>query len=156
MALVARILKVHCNPWLSMDSLGRPMGACPKERLTIHVGQRQGFIACSLVAGKPEKLPKGHAGTPAQDTCYHFSRNIVQVVDGPNGYYRDRLKAGEIFPADKTTAKIAGVKFVPFETALEDARQKAIAKFRAAHGADPPIVDPFQMPTPIGKEETAK
>jgi len=150
--MAQRTLRVHANPWASLDHEGRPAGHCAFERQPQHVNNHQGYVACECVASEPEKLPLGHAGTPDQDTCWHFSKEPVEVVDGILGYYRRCLRDGDILPADEKTARVAGIAFTPIDQAWAAAKKLAYSKWFAAFGENPAEVDPFQRPRPAGKE----
>lgn len=153
MAIRQATLVVWANPYLVLDHLGRPAGACSRERLPMHVNSHPGYIGCECVASAPEKLPPGHAGTPDQDTCWHFSRQPVTVPDNP--YYRQKLRYGEVFPADEKTARTCGMKFVPLDEAVSAAKAAAVARWESYFGEKPEDVDPYARPKPAGKESPA-
>ena len=149
MALRTAVLRVHSNPWHAVDHLGRPAGACPKERSPHYVNSHQGFVGAECVASAPTTLPSGHAGTPDQDTCWHFQPGPVELQD--SAYYRGCVARGELIAADDATARKCGVKFVAPAEALAKAKADITATWRANFGEDLPKSDPFKRPEPAGK-----
>jgi hypothetical protein len=143
-------LSVLPNPYHALDHEGRPAGPCPRERTPTTVGH-QGYVGAERHCTVPEKLVDGHQGTPAQDTCWQFSKEPTQVRD-PHGYYRQMLRDGALFPADAKTARMAGpdVKYAPYAELLADAKKLANGRWRAAFAEDAPGIDldPFAKPTP--------
>lgn len=152
MAKKRTTLSVHCNPWHALDHEGRPAGRFPKERSRETV-LHQGYVAVECVASAPEKLPPGHQGTPHQDTCWHFSREAVEVP--ATKYYLDALKHREILPADEKTAKLALgplATFRPLDIVLEEEKLAAYAKWHACFNEHPEFVEPFARPKPNGTD----
>lgn len=149
----SKFVVVLPNPWHSIDHEGRPAGHCARERVQASEGH-QGHVCCSIVASTPVPLPQGHRGTPEQDTCWHFSKE-PQTFDDPSDYYKNAIKNGEIFAADKRTAEYAGVKFEAFDKLLEASRLEAAAKWKAVTGELLPTTDPFVKPVPFGTEPPA-
>lgn len=135
-----RTLQVLPNPWLSLDRDGRPMGACPKERVPTTLGH-QGYVGATMQVGAIEKLPQGHAGTPHQETSWLFSVEPTTVED--TNYYRAAIRGGDLIAADQATAATVGVPWVAREAAWKAAKAAAVARWRAAFGEVPSDFDPF-------------
>jgi len=148
------------NPYHTLDHDGRPAGVCPKERTPTTVGH-QGRVGAELHATRPEKLPDGHQGTPAQETRWQFSKEPLQVKD-QHGYYRQALRDGALFAADQHTHKMvfgAGDQtYRSYADALASAKARANADWRAAHNEDSPYIDvdpfadPFASPAPQARQ----
>src|SRR5262249_25759773 len=150
-------LKVWANPWHALDHMGRPAGHCAKERSASTPGHA-GYVGGQIVASAPIVLEPGHAGTPDQDTSWHFDRKPVQAPDPV--YDRQKVATGELFPADlKTVTKCAwqapdagrihaeswwAQQFEAgnaLDELLEVAKREAYDKWKAAFGEDPEDVD---------------
>ncbi len=129
-SLKPRTLNVVANPWMHIDSQGRPAGACPMD---LPPGV-QGFVGASVSREHTKILRKGsHYQDHVQDTVWEFDLSPQVVPDTP--YYRGRLRTGEILPADEKAARAAGhASFTKPEDALAKARERAIAEFDAAYG----------------------
>lgn len=145
-------LLVWANPWHATDHFGRPAGHVSRERTGSTPGH-PGYIGCEIVASAPIEVEKGSAASPDQDTCWHFSRDAVKVLD--NGFYRSKVRSGEVFPADEATAKKCRtpdylISFRPLDECVAVAKAEAFAKWRAAFGEDPEDVDPYERPKPNG------
>jgi hypothetical protein len=141
-------LSVYVNPWASLDHMGRPSGAVARERTATEPSDHPGYVGAECVSGPVQKLPEGHRGTPDQDTCWQFSADPQKVE--ATAYYFSSIRQGSLIPADANAARRAGVALVPVKTAHKAAKAKAQDSWRAAFGGDPPDVDPFIRPQPIG------
>lgn len=147
-------LMVWANPYHALDHLGRPAGHCPKERTGSSVGPL-GYVGCECVASAPIEVEKGSAASPDQDTCWHFSKESVKVLDTP--YYRNAVRSGELFAADDVTAiKCTNgdvvVPFRPLEMCVAVSKDEAFAKWERAGLGKPEEVDPYKRPLPNGSE----
>jgi hypothetical protein len=145
------------NPYHALDHFGRPAGACPKERTGSTLGHA-GYVGAECVASAPVPVEPGSAGTPDQDTCWHFSKEPVKLPD--TGYYRLCLRQGAIFPADEKTAKTcttedAKLVYEPLDAAVGKSKAAAFAKWKAAFAENPEEVDPYARPRPNGQESPA-
>lgn len=150
-------LMVWANPYHALDHFGRPSGHVARERTPGTLGHA-GYVGCACVASAPIEVEKGSAASPDQDTCWHFSREAVKVLD--SAYYRGAVRNGELFPADEKTAKCSSsgdvtVKFESLDSALAKSKAEAFGKWRAAFGEDPEVVDPYERPKPNGMEAPA-
>lgn len=132
---MSRTLTVYANPYAALDHLGRPAGAVARDR--IH--DRPGYVGAAVVATDVEALPKGHAGTPSQDTRFEFEAGPIVL---PNAdYYRRAVRRGELFAGDEATAQACGVPLTQPAFSLTQARDEAAAKWRAATGEDAPFAE---------------
>lgn len=140
-------LRVHPNPFVgsdhdgsSIDHLGRPAGRLPCD---FHEHSKTGWVGArltDLVETAPAqsfKIGKRTFDTAPARVEHRVSYSKVSV-DIPNtAYYRDAIKRGDLFAADKKSWVAAGgaaQAFVEPATALMKARANAIALFNAATG----------------------
>lgn len=126
-------LMVLANPWIHLDHLGRPAGACPMD---LPPGQK-GYVGASIDRESTQILDmpgKHELRSHVQDTVWKFSSDPQPVPCTP--FYIARLRTGELFPADMATAKAAGLKaFMPPAEALAKAKADAAKAWDAEHGA---------------------
>ncbi len=137
-----RTIRVVANPYCALDADGNPCGAVSLDPDAAngaerHIGAKR--TTTTLVKfggvdalGRTVADPRG-AGLYA--TTWAFSAEPVTVHD--TAYHRQRLACGELFPADRETARALGVAFVEPEKALDAAKTSAAALYAQAHGAPP-------------------
>lgn len=156
-------LRVYPNPWKATDRDGLPCAVVPTD--PEGDGGRPGqFVGARLDRKRTEVLqkldPKLDLRSPMQRTRYQyqgiasddpalgeklFATEPVELP--PTRYYKQRLREGALFAADKATAELARVRFV----AAEDlAKRFATAPVMKA-GA-PPLSDG----SPVGGFEPAE
>lgn len=145
-----KTIRVVANPYFALDHKARPCGAFPLEPGAD--GQNRGYLGARVDRLLTRVLGTKEAGDirePLQDTVFSFSKDPVEVLANP--YYLGALRCGAILPADEKSASVAGLKFLPPEQAIANAKAEAIAKFDADYG--PGAYEHFheksaQVPTP--------
>jgi hypothetical protein len=140
MPFPSKKLKVHPNPWVYIDHLGRPAGRLPFDGF--EHSQSPGSVGASItdvkqiqsamvmrVAGRDLEV------NPAQhDTRITYSKDAVEI---PNtAYYRDALRRLDLVSADKETAQEAGLKFEDPAKVLAKYKDEAIERFNAETAED--------------------
>lgn len=132
MSRFSKTVLVVANPWFAIDHKGRPCGAVPVEPKDF--GTHLGFVGAKVDKKRSTSStkPVGHVVPTAEDTVFEFSTRPVKVARTP--YYRQLLKQGNLFPADKTAADWAGVKFVEPEAAIAAAKAEAEKSFDVEYG----------------------
>lgn len=159
-ATPAPILRVHANPFASLDKDGYPAGQTRHDPLAGKKGQVH-FIGAEVKRSltPDEKLPAGAnnkgrrnrvTGTgatdmrkPIFDVEVEHWLGVIPIAD--TEYHRRRLRKGELIAADEATARAAGVmvktksglSFVPPVEALKKAREEAIAKWNVLYPGVP-------------------
>lgn len=133
-------LKVHPNPWVFIDHLGRPAGRLPFDGY--EHSQSPGAVGATItdvklvqsamimrVAGRDLEV------NPAQhDHRITYSKEAVEI---PNtAYYRDAIKRFDLVAADSATAQEAGVKFEDPSSVLSKLKLEAVARFNAETAED--------------------
>lgn len=151
-------LRVVPNPYLHIDEHGRPAGAVPQGHGSYrdnerhpdplqrfeprrHIGAER--TSTRLAADRtyrvgPHKIVK-HG---AHDHAWSFSSEAVSVPS--TVYYHRAIKAGDLFAADLKTWVAAGGDprlFQGPDEKLAQAKEGAIARFVAMHGADDPRLE---------------
>lgn len=131
MPLPIKTLSVLPNPWAAIDHQGRPSGVVlcdPVEHVPTRGDEPRRFVGATMAARMLREFPPGDPRSNEQDTTWTF---VTEPVALPNtGYYRERIRSGELIAADSKTSRVAGQKnFVPPATALADARTAAIANW---------------------------
>lgn len=135
-------LFVYPNPFIHLDHDGYPAGACPCDMLE-HVSETvRKFVGASLDGKNTfllEKLSIEEAQyrNARQQTRFVFDLSAPTMLPVTE-YYKDRLRAGEILPADERTAIIAGVKYVHPREALRAAKEAALKQWRAENPTEDP------------------
>lgn len=140
-------LRVHPNPFVgsdhdgsSIDHLGRPAGRLPCD---YHEHSKTGWVGAKLTdlietaPAQSFKIGKRSFDTAPARIEHRVAYSKI-AVDIPNtAYYRDAIKRGDLFAADKKSWVASGgaaMTFVEPATALMKARANAIAFFNAATG----------------------
>lgn len=134
-------LRVLPNPFSALDAEGMPAGAV---RYDPDVG-RPGvvhFVGAEMVRevldeeafkGNRERQPRFRRRRT------RFTWSQAPVVIPATKYHVERVRAGELLPADKDSARVCRVWFVEPARALAAARDRAITDYRASCGEIPPI-----------------
>jgi hypothetical protein len=142
MAREPTTIHVLPNPWCAVDGEGRPAGACAVDPDVF--GRR--WIGAQIDRGQtkvaehtPDELREmGRClVAPRQTTRWVFATEPVAVAfSGERKAVMIRkLRNREVLPADKETARVAGVAFREPAAALAEERQRARARFDAGRGA---------------------
>jgi hypothetical protein len=140
-------LKVLPNPYFVLDHEGMPAGAV---RWDPEVG-RPGTIHHIGVTVTRAVVPNGqgnrtaaypeNAKRPANQrrraVRFQWAQEPVEIPMSAG--HRAAVRNGTILAADKETARACLIYFVPPAQALQEARERAIAKWNAATGENPPI-----------------
>lgn len=169
---MAKFFLVYPNPFIHMDHDGYPAGVCHCDLLE-HVGNVRKWVGARLDQDQTtplEKLSKEETGYRFARQQTRFSFDFSEPTRVPvTEYYRDRLRGGEILPADAATHKLAGLEgdFVPARQALAKAKEEALKLWRANYGPDerPALIDALdvnvaalqaiQTPAPVATFEPA-
>jgi len=139
-----RTLRVHPNPYIlgTVDHLGRPAG---RVRCDYYEHAKTGFVGAQLtdfveVQPAVEQRMGGRTFVHSQARHDHRVTYSKVAVEIPNtAYYRDAIKRGDLFAADKKTWVACGgaaASFVEPKEALAKAKAEAIEHFDAATGED--------------------
>lgn len=129
-------LRVLPNPYAFIHPEHGPQGACPVDN-----GGRWGvrrWVGAELdseltvITEDRESLKGADYRDNRQVTVFKFSLEPVTVP--ATAYYRDRLRDGDLVPADKEQADKIGQAHCKF-LSLEEAKRAGIAAFEAEHGA---------------------
>ncbi len=154
--MATKRLSVFPNPYLALDHDGYPAGACQTDRME-HVGETvRSWVGAAIDEKQTfhtEKLSTFEQAFrfPTQQTRFRF--DLVNPTMLPvTQYYRDRVRDGELIPADAVTAKLCEVPFVEPREALAKAKAAAIADWRARYQEAPELVDALD-PKPADKAE---
>lgn len=137
-----RRIKVLANPWLVIDSKGRPCGAVPcdpneHDRVgRSYVGARVDRQQTKLVPDRfGQAAQAGEARFARQDTVWAF---LTEPVELPyTHYYADKVRKGQLFAADEKSAVACGIAAKNFQEPgklLDEAKAAAIADFVAHYG----------------------
>jgi hypothetical protein len=136
--MAKKFLFVYPNPFIHLDHDGYPAGACPCD-MPEHVG----MTTRRLVGAEfdpdgtflLEKLSQEESRyrDARQQTRFKFDFTAPTMLPVTE-YYKDRLRHGEILPADAATAALGGIKFVPAAEALAKSKAEAAAKWIAMMG----------------------
>ena len=137
-----RTFRVVANPYCALDANGNPCGAVALDPDAAsgaerHIGAKRTTQTLAKFGGV-DALGRTIAdprGAGLYETTWAFSSDPVTVHDTP--YHRQRLACGELFPADRETARLLGVVFVEPDKALAAAKAAAAASYALAHGAPP-------------------
>jgi hypothetical protein len=135
-------LRVHQNPYIkeTIDHLGRPAG---RVKCDHYEHAKTGLVGAKFVdvvethAAQSFKVGAlSYVTAPARhDHRIAYSRVPVEI---PNtGYYRDAIKRGDLFAADRKTWVASGgaaLTFVEPATALAKAKKEALEHFDASTG----------------------
>lgn len=130
-----RKLLVHPNPYHALDDMGNPAGILPID--PEHAPTVRRFIGAELAAVEVlDRKEEGDLRHPRQYNTWKF--DLVNPVELPETqYYLEALKTGVLLPANRETAKRAGMAFPSLTTMLQDARVEAAFKWRDAQGEFP-------------------
>lgn len=134
---------VYPNPFIHLDHDGYPAGATPCD-MHEHVGLVRKWVGAELDTEqtKPiEKFEPGDLRTPRQVTRFRFRFDAPTALPC-TPYYADRIRDGELIPADETTARYVGIAFRDPAEVLEEAKTKAIDDWKARE-EEPEHVDVF-------------
>lgn len=129
-----KTLQVLPNPWSALDRYGIPCGVCPRD-VDADAGGPGRFVGAKVCKKHTEILQKldkddtlrsamqrtffEYLGHPSLEPglAEHLAR--CSPVEVPKTeYYLERIREGALFAADKETAALAGVHFVPPAKAL--------------------------------------
>lgn len=142
-------LKVLPNPYASLDAQGNPDGVVRYDpalglpgvvhyvgaTVTAKWADKSGAPAGPL-RPPPAVAKKNDAHFRSVERAVTFSGAAVDIPDSP--YHRERVRDGSQIAADSQTARACGVPFLPYATAIERAKGRASAKFKAQTGQLPP------------------
>lgn len=127
-------IRVYANPYAHLDHEGRPAGYVLFDPVDHHAyasdNELRRYVGASIDVEKTKILtraPERSAQSDHQDTVWSFSSE--PVVLPLTHYYLDRLRDGELLPADKATALHIGRSFVPYEEAIASAKKGALGKW---------------------------
>ncbi len=132
-------LLVWPNPFHALDHEGRPAGVLSYE--PTGDGSRtfdaRRFVGATLQAKITQKAIEGTAQQSLQRTWFEYLEEPTEVTATP--YYKHAIARGEIFAANKETARLSGISlgFVEPGELLERARKEAID----AYERNPPHED---------------
>lgn len=146
-------LRVHPNPYVgsdhdgsSIDHLGRPAGRVPYDpyedspRMPPDIGVGAKFANIREThAAKSMRFGKRSVEHQAARFDHRIAYSKVAVELPNTGYYRDAVKSGHLFAADKKTWVASGgaaKDFVEPTVALAKAKADAIKHFDNATGED--------------------
>lgn len=135
------MLSVLPNPFHALDADGMPACAC---RYDPEVG-RPGVIhyigvevTATLDPNQPgPKDPQRKRATDKQVLTFTWAQKPVEIP--ATSLHIDYVRTGAILAADKETARACRIWFVEPEEALRQARNGAVARWRAERGEDPPV-----------------
>lgn len=129
------ILRVYPNPYAAFDKNGVPCGVCPRDPadggggIGQYVGARLDRKRTTMVSDVPkgETLLKSrhervyeYMGIAAIDPQLASKLGDAEPVElQKSPYYRSRLIARELLPADKETAALAGVPYMDPKVVLD-------------------------------------
>ena len=108
-----KTLNVYADPYGALDHEGRPAHACPTD--PTHTPGARRWVGAGLSAETKlvdklyDDVAKAVAGglhEHPQDTVFAFETEPVTLPSTP--YYRERIRHGELIPADEKTAREAG------------------------------------------------
>jgi hypothetical protein len=133
MPLPKKTLRVLPNPWGHIHPELGPQSACPIDN-----GGRGGdrlWVGAEVdpERSEPSREPgKGDTSGRGARAVFRFTDDAVTVPRSP--YYLDRLRDGDLVPADGETLQLVGEGNCRFAS-LAAARAAGIAKFEAEFGA---------------------
>lgn len=132
-------VRVIANPYFTLDHKARPAGIFPYEPNSL--GAHLGYVGASVDTtattilredSSKESEVTGDLRGARQDTVYKFSSEAITVPSKP--HYLEGLRCGALLPADKDSADIAGLTFVPPADALKAAKEAAERAFDDLYG----------------------
>ncbi len=141
---MTKFLKVVANPYCALDHEGVPCGAYPFD--PEHGAGAMRNVGARIDTARTRVLVKGHempfkgrkyplSGGGAQRTFWAYDLSPQDVPDC--AHYRAGIRSGDIFPGDEATARAVGATWRLPAEALSEAREEAIATWRANSGEDP-------------------
>jgi hypothetical protein len=145
--MAKKFLLAYPNPFIHLDHDGYPAGACPCD-MPEHVGMTtRRWVGAELDPAATmllEKLTEEERRyrDARQQTRFLFTFSEPTKLPVTE-YYKDRLRHGEILPADADSARLGGIDFMPPAQALAQAKTDACAKWVAlmGPGEKPELVD---------------
>lgn len=142
-----KLMQVIPNPYRSLDAHGKPTQVFPCHSKhapgkfvgatkTLDVLEKAKFVN---VKSKSGAVRSEVAQFDRSKAVFTFAFEPVDVpADGEVGsYYRRGVKSGDLIAANKTTAMLCGVEFVPPEEVLAKENAKAAKEFEAQFGEKP-------------------
>lgn len=142
--MTAPIGNFYANPYSALDSSGRPAGAYPLD--PSHANGRRAYVGgVDFDAKRTVITQKGSAdlNIPSrQTTVMSFTGEPTRLPI--TAHYQMGVRTGDLIAGDLETAKACGVSekdFLSPEAALSAAREAAIAKWLAAYGEKPRLID---------------
>jgi hypothetical protein len=156
--MAKKFLYVYPNPFIHIDHDGVPAGACQCD-MPEHVGMTtRKWVGAELDPEGTKLLEKLSSEElryrdARQQTRFKFDFSAPTMLPITE-YYKDRLRHGEILPADKSTATLGGLEFVPPIEALAKSKAAALKKWEAmaGPGEKPEFIDSLDAAiTTIGR-----
>lgn len=138
-----KTLSVYPNPFIHLDHDGYPAGVCPCDMVE-HVGMtRRAWVGARIDPDQTfmlEKLTEEERRyrDARQQTRFKFDFSEPTTVLMTE-YYKDRLRAREIIPADLETHISAGLlhqDYLPPAQVLELSKAASLKQWKAEHGPD--------------------
>jgi hypothetical protein len=135
-----KMLSVVPNPYLVLDHEGRPSCVVRYDPAFGRKGEVT-YVGATLAREKISRddtqgrhdLDDRHA---LWDITYKYSMTPLSIEN--TDYHLARIREGSILAADEATAKFAGVEFVDLAKALDMAKAKAVADWKADHEDEDP------------------
>lgn len=153
MPIPTKLLSVVANPYIHLDHMGRPAGACPE--LFDGKAPRRKWIGCKLVAVQTKAAVTASA-TNAEgqtvvatdedaehDVTFEYETDpatgepaVVKVPNDP--YYRGAILRHELFAADEETWRACGMRagFTPPSEMLKHHETGATARYVQHYGEE--------------------
>lgn len=130
-----RELVVFANPWVALDHKGRACGACACD--PVHHTPDRRFVGAEVDMERTKLLRNPRPGdvlrSVPQDTVWKFDTGPVKLPI--TGYYKDKIRKGDLIAADAETAALAGIAFVDPTKTLAAAKASAIQAFDSMYGS---------------------
>lgn len=139
-------LRVVANPFAApLDDRGRP---CAAVRYDPTRSPHISYIGAQRVAQVVEKRPAGGARSDRVLVTWLFDVAPVSIED--TQYHRERIAAGELFPADGETAKRLGLKMhVDPNERLKVACAERVVEWQRQHEELPDLAPWFGGGAPL-------
>lgn len=131
-----KTLSVIANPFTSLDSTGAPNGFTFSDPL--EAGARPfSVVAGKLITRVVRQADSVEDGREAKvEVGSHVSLKPHKVLNSP--YHVERLRAGELFCADKVSADEIGMKFENPADLMKKSRDLRVEEWKAEHGGEAP------------------
>jgi hypothetical protein len=129
-------LLVYAVPFSALDANGMPAGAVRYDPATGRVNAVH-FIGCARHHRLVERRRRNEGRQSVYATSFRY--DLAPEAITHTDYHVQRIRHGELIPANAATAKIAGVPFVAPTTAFERARYVAIRNWEQQYGSPPPV-----------------